>query len=172
MKTLHVLLVAACLIACTRGYPSRNIAGYDSDEDFETNYDFSFPSFPNFADYWNLMQQRVREIAKMFSNPLNPTDFKIPEGANRTSTTKIINGHVVTINETTYTSGDDENGTAFRIRIIDIKPQNSTDTTLPPTTVVGGNPQPTVKPEPEAESRETLEDFNNEIPKNTPTLNA
>ena len=80
---------------------------------------------------------------------------------------------MVTFNDTTYTSGDDESGIAIRVRIIDIKPQNSTDTTLPPTTVVGGNPQPTVKPESEPESRETLEDFNNnEIPKNTETLNA
>lgn len=71
---------------------------------------------------------------------------------------------MVTVNETTYTSGDAFGSTAFRIRIIDIKPQNSTDTTN--STVL-----PSVKPE-AGESRETVEDFNNEISKNTETLTA
>ena len=48
------------------------------------------------------------------------------DGANTTSTTKIVDGHIVTINETTYTDGDDVFGTQIRIRIIDVKPQNET----------------------------------------------
>ncbi|XP_011645734.2 icarapin-like, partial [Pogonomyrmex barbatus] len=99
-----------------------------------------------------------------------PDMSNIPEGANTTSTVKIINGHVVTINETTYSSGDDMSGTAFRIRIIDVKPLNDTDA------IAGGNAGPnagptTVNPE-TPESRETVEDFNNEISKSTDTLTA
>lgn len=78
---------------------------------------------------------------------------------------QIIDGHVVTINETTYSSGDENGGTAFRIRIIDVKPENDT-------LLGGGNTEPTtVKAEAE-ESRETVEDINNEIPKNTDVLTA
>lgn len=73
---------------------------------------------------------------------------------------------MVTINETTYTSGDETSGTAFRVRIIDVKPVN--ETMLPE----GGNSEPTVRAEPEPDSRETVEDFNNEISKNTETLTA
>lgn len=77
---------------------------------------------------------------------------------------QIINGHVVTINETTYTSGDDTSGSAFHIRIIDVKPQNDT---IP---AIGGDAEATTKPA--EESRETVEEFNNEISKNVDTLTA
>lgn len=74
---------------------------------------------------------------------------------------------MVTVNETTYSSGDELGGTAFRIRIIDVKPQNDTVPTLG-----DGNVGPTtVKVEP-AESREVVEEFDNEISKNRDTLNA
>ncbi|XP_036151057.1 icarapin-like [Monomorium pharaonis] len=166
MKTLHVLLVAACLVACARGYPS---IGYDSDEDDFDGY-FGGYSVPNlFSDYFNRLRQR---IADMFLDPHSMTDFKIPEGANTTSTTKIINGHVVTINETTYTKNDALGGTAFRVRIIDIKPQNGTDNSTVEVNVQQSTlPPSTVKPEP-SESRETVEDFNNEVSPNTETLTA
>lgn len=74
---------------------------------------------------------------------------------------------MVTINETTYTSGDDASGTAFRIRIIDVKPQNDT---VP---AIGSDADAPPKPTAAApESAETVEDFNNEISKNVETLNA
>lgn len=72
---------------------------------------------------------------------------------------------MVTINETTYTTGDNLSGTAFRIRIIDVKPQNETVETS------GPGEAATVKPE-TPESRETVEEFNNEISKNPDTLTA
>jgi len=83
---------------------------------------------------------------------------------------QIIDGHVVTINETTYSSGDDNSNTAFRIRIIDVKPQNDTMTIGGGGGGSGGNAEPTTMRAPE--SAETVEDFNNEIPKNTDTLTA
>ena len=126
---------------------------------------------------------------------------KIPDGANTTSTTKIVDGHVVTINETTYTDGDDVFGTQIRIRIIDVKPQNETIllteseadaevTTLPTRTPTSGTATntpthrtttntptsrtatdtATASSEEErstpSRSVETVEDFDNEIPKN------
>lgn len=74
---------------------------------------------------------------------------------------------MVTINETTYTSGDDNGNTAFRIRIIDVKPQNETV----PAIGGGGNTEATVKPEAPG-SAESVEEFNNEISKNADTLTA
>ncbi|KAL0116741.1 hypothetical protein PUN28_009985 [Cardiocondyla obscurior] len=158
MKTLvHVLLIAACFVACARSFPS---IGYDEDDEDNGSYDFHVPDF--FSDFFSRVSQHINNI---FHNIPDVTDMQIPEGANTTSTTKVINGHVVTINETTYSSGDELGGTAFRIRIIDVKPQNDTDT------IGGGLGPASVKPETN-ESRETVEDFNNEISKNTETLTA
>jgi len=160
MKTfVHVLLVAACLVAYARGYPS---IGYDSsDEDEFDSVGFGMQNY--FSETINRLRQN---LLNYFWNMPDITKIQIPEGANTTSTTKIINGHVVTVNETTYTAGDDLSGTAIRIRVIDVKPLNNTET------VDVGNVEPTtVKSEP-SESRETVEDFNNEISKNTETLTA
>ncbi|KAK0081588.1 hypothetical protein PV325_011901 [Microctonus aethiopoides] len=54
---------------------------------------------------------------------------KIPENANKTSTTKIIDGHIVTINETTYNDDDSNSTFVFKIRTVDIQPENGTDIT-------------------------------------------
>lgn len=39
---------------------------------------------------------------------------------------QVVNGHVVTVNDTTYSNGDDDNGSFFRFRVVEIKPQNDT----------------------------------------------
>lgn len=94
---------------------------------------------------------------------------------------QIIDGHVVTINETTYTDGDENSGAIFRVRVIDVKPQNET-------LEIEGNPEakPVIPSGPKkdveqvnkagpkkdventtpARSVETVEDLENEIPKN------
>ena len=76
---------------------------------------------------------------------------------------------MVTINETTYTSGDENGGTAFRIRIIDVKPENDT---LPAIGDGNSNAEPTTAKtlEPSG-SAETVENFK-EIPNNTDMLTA
>lgn len=100
---------------------------------------------------------------------------KIPEGANTTSTTKIIDGHVVTVNESVFTDGDDSHGMVFRVRVIDIKPQNETvlptggegvDTTTQ--AAIDGEKEETTP----TRSIETVEDLDNEIPKNQGELTA
>lgn len=144
---VHISLIAACLIACAHGLPG---ARRDSVEDLES---FEIPNL--FAETINRLRQN---FLNYFWNTPDITNFNIPEGANTTSTTKIINGHVVTVNETTYTSGDENGGTAFRIRIIDVKPQNENDIT----TKIGDDSTPKTP----SESAETVEDFNNEISKN------
>ncbi|XP_029669216.1 icarapin-like [Formica exsecta] len=128
----------------------------------DINFDLAMPSF--FAETFNRLRQNLMNY---FWNMPDIAKIPIPEGANTTSTTKIINGHVVTINETTYTSSDENGGTAFRIRIIDVKPENDT---LP--TFGGDNAEPTTVRAEAPESRETMEDMNNEIPKNTDVLTA
>lgn len=35
---------------------------------------------------------------------------------------QVIDGHVVTVNETTYSSGDDNIGAVFRIKVVEVKP--------------------------------------------------
>jgi hypothetical protein len=111
---------------------------------------------------------------------------KVPEGANTTSTTKVIDGHVVTINETTYKSDDDN--TYVRVRILDVKPEsttgetpNSDSTDIDQTSAevtdktTNDKASPTPPPPPTTESTkedttpsrsvETVEDLgNNEIP--------
>lgn len=79
---------------------------------------------------------------------------------------------MVTINETTYTDGSDDYSTLIRVRVIDVRPQNETIlttvsseadsdvTTLP--TFIGTNDTST----PSSRSIESVEDFDNEIPKN------
>lgn len=78
---------------------------------------------------------------------------------------------MVTINETTYTDGSDDYSTLIRVRVIDVRPQNETIlttvsseadsevTTLPTGTNDTSTPQ-------SSRSVETVEDFDNEIPKN------
>lgn len=82
---------------------------------------------------------------------------------------QVIDGHVVTINETTYSSGDKNGDTAFRIRIVDVKPQNETPS-------IDGDGANTTSKTTESEnpgSPETVEEINNEIAKNGgDTLNA
>ncbi|XP_012218780.1 icarapin-like [Linepithema humile] len=157
---VHVSLIAACLIACAHGLPGARRDSLEDDLEDTVSFDFAMPNF--FAETVNRLRQN---LLNYFWNMPDITNIDIPEGANTTSTTKIIDGHVVTINETTYTSGDETSGTSFRIRIIDVKPQNETikddrDDTIP----LGGDVTPKAQPGP-AESAETVEEFNNEIPK-------
>lgn len=143
----------------------------------------------NFLDGWyssiQAQMKRLRDQMAGILSRIPEQDVpwsKIPEGANTTSTTKIIDGHVVTINETTYMDGDDESGIMIRVRVIDVTPQNETIlmtesdtdaevTTLPTggivttsKTVISKEESTTAPPR----SVETMEDFNNEVD----TLNA
>lgn len=91
----------------------------------------------------------------------------------------------MTVNETTYTDGDDNSGTIIRIRVVDIKPLNETTQTIADNT---DEQATTIQPKddnqdesvgteelekereelttPKSRETETIEDFNNEIPKN------
>jgi len=77
---------------------------------------------------------------------------------NTTSVTKVIDGHKVVINETTYNNNDDNGGTYFKVRIINVHPDDeSTDQPKPEESGVNYN-QP--------KDRETLESSaENEISK-------
>lgn len=78
---------------------------------------------------------------------------------------------MLTINETTYTDGNDEYSTLIRVRVIDVRPQNDTllltesetdsEVTTLPTTVTSKEDRTTP-----SRSVETVEEFDNEIPKN------
>lgn len=38
---------------------------------------------------------------------------------------QVIDGHVVTVNETTYSSGDDNMGAVFRIKVVEVLPSET-----------------------------------------------
>ncbi|XP_076629869.1 icarapin-like [Colletes latitarsis] len=82
----------------------------------------------------------------------------IPGVANSSSITKVINGHVVTINETVYADKEDEYGTWIRVRVISVDPQNETVSTTERRVESEGDQTP--------RSVETVEDLENNIPKN------
>ncbi|XP_046587213.1 icarapin-like isoform X1 [Neodiprion lecontei] len=117
------------------------------------------------------MMKRLREQVAASLPDLGSSDGlydipKIPEGANTTSTTKVINGHVVTVNETTYSDGDENSGTVLRVRVVDIKPVNETENPdSEDVTTPANNEPPSSSSSSPDRSVESLEDFSkNEIP--------
>lgn len=44
---------------------------------------------------------------------------------------QVIDGHVVTVNETTYSSGDDKIGAVFKVRIVEVIPSETPGTETP-----------------------------------------
>ncbi|XP_012350049.1 icarapin-like isoform X2 [Apis florea] len=162
------------MMAATFDFPSLSFE--DSDE--SSNWNWNTLLRPNFLDGWyQTLQTHMKKVREQMAGILSRIPEqgvvnwnKIPEGANTTSTTKIIDGHVVTINETTYTDGSDDYSTLIRVRVIDVRPQNETilttvsseadsDVTTLPT---GTNDTSTQS----SRSVESVEDFDNEIPKN------
>lgn len=74
-----------------------------------------------------LREQMTQVLQRL---PSENTEWKeIADGkGNTTSTTKVINGHKVTINETTYANEGDNAGTFFKIRVVDVHPTSEEDT--------------------------------------------
>ncbi|XP_033225334.1 icarapin-like [Belonocnema kinseyi] len=134
---------------------------------FRSNvFDGFFSSMQNAMN--RLREQMAGVLAGQIGQGIGPWG-NIPEGANTTSTTKIIDGHVVTINETTYTDGDENSGAIFRVRVIDVKPQNETleiEGNPEAKPVIPSGPKKDVENTTPARSVETVEDLENEIPKN------
>ncbi|XP_071454967.1 icarapin-like [Hetaerina americana] len=104
-----------------------------TDDDYESPWSSSFSGFFQGmqAMMWQLrnqMQEVLRRIPQETLEGSNSFDIGqswngIP--GNTTSTTKVINGHVVTVNETTYTRGNNGSSAVFHIKVVDIKPQQS-----------------------------------------------
>ncbi|XP_043278634.1 icarapin-like [Venturia canescens] len=101
------------------------------EDPFDADFPWRESSFGGFFDgLQGLMNRIQKQMADVLSSLPRPGSFgpggRIPEGGNTTSTTKIINGHVVTINETTYQSGNNDSNIVLRVNIVDVKPVNST----------------------------------------------
>lgn len=83
----------------------------------------------------------------------------------------MIDGHVVTVNETTYSSGDDNMGAVFRIKVVEVLPSESPesegDSGVKPETEA--KPDSEAKPDPEPTTSESEDadkhEETNEIPK-------
>jgi len=165
----------------TFNFPS----GFEDDDSFESAFGnsgfFRNPFRGNpFDGFLAGMESAMTKLREQMSSILTrlpdqsgfPSIGKIPDGANTTSTVKVIDGHVVTINETTYTDGDDSSGTVFRVRVVEVKPQNETlpvdsgvDTRLEGSDVNVDDTKEETTANPR--SVESVEEFdNNEIPKN------
>lgn len=166
-------------------YPSISFEDSDSDSIENPTWAWSNLFRSNFLDRWySQVQDKMKRLRDQMAGILSHIPEqgvvpfgKIPDGANTTSTTKVIDGHIVTINETTYIDGDDEFATLVRIRVIDVKPQNETIllteseadaevTTLPTITtsqtVINKEGSTTLPPR----SVETVEDLDSDILKN------
>ncbi|KAI4497128.1 hypothetical protein M0802_007874 [Mischocyttarus mexicanus] len=129
----------------------------------------------------NRLRDQMANIASHFpSNTGFSTPWsKIPVGGNTTSTTKIINGHVLTINETVYKDSNDTDGIIFRVRVIDVKPQNDTgnvneneDGLLIPISTETPSESDSGEGTTPQRSVETVEEFDNEISNRGDVLRA
>ncbi|OAD55517.1 Icarapin-like [Eufriesea mexicana] len=118
-------------------------------------------------------------------NPLNLNFSK--NDANWTSETKVINGNIVTTNETIYAGNNNYSTLVMRIRIIEVEPENDTNpvaendggfevVTLPTVTESTSetNTATTNKKKNTSPTRsvETVEEFDNEISKDQNPLTA
>lgn len=81
-----------------------------------TPFGFSFPGFFNDFD---AMIRRFAESLKHFAIG---TPQNLGEITNATSTQEVVDGHVVTINDTTYTKKGNNSDAVFVVRVIDVKP--------------------------------------------------
>lgn len=162
----------------------------EDDDSVGSWHPFQFDSNP-FDSFYTRMQEMMQKLREQMASALanrfgqgGLTPFgKIPEGANTTSTTKIVGDHAVTINETVYSDGDDDMHSFVRVRVIEVKPLNET------TEAIGTEEAPTSSEETNnnnsnnnnnnennnnreelttqaSRSVETVEEFDNEIPKN------
>ncbi|XP_060532438.1 icarapin-like [Cylas formicarius] len=130
--------------------------------------------FENIESVMTRMRQQIEDLLKRFPLKRGNSTEEIPdfalEGlpvfprfgdidlgkANKTSVTKVIDGHKVVINETAYENQDDLGGTFFKVRIIDVKPDSSEQTTEKEAETIPDNNK----------DRESSENsFENEIPK-------
>lgn len=115
------------------------------------------PSFYTFFPDFDLVS-RIRGLVTRLRTQIGDSfgDIDWNKG-NTTSTTKIIDGHVVTVNETSYK--DDDSDLVLHVKVIDVKPtegaEDTSDESAEPT-----SPKETV---PSASSHE--DDERNEIPK-------
>ncbi|KAG8222054.1 hypothetical protein J437_LFUL000498 [Ladona fulva] len=105
----------------------------------EDDYGVGYPSpwSNSFGSFFQGMQAMLKQLRNQMQEVLSRMPQE-PHGAangtalffpswdslpgNTTSTTKVINGHVVTVNETTYKQGSDGSSAVFHIRVVDIKP--------------------------------------------------
>lgn len=83
---------------------------------------------------------------------------------------QVIDGHVVTVNETTYSSGDDNMGAVFRIKVVEVlpseTPEGEGDSEVKPET--DAQPDAEAKPAPETTNESEMDadkhEETNEIP--------
>lgn len=77
-------------------------------------------------DYFSDIFERMRQqMAWLLSHQIpnrSGIQLDVDNKGNKTSETKIIDGHKYTINETTYSDGDDNGGSFFKVRVVDIRP--------------------------------------------------
>lgn len=126
------------------GRPTFGFDNDDSDADDDRPFNpFNFSPIHNpFGGFFDSLQSTMKRLREQMMSRLPTVGTlypfnKIPEGANTTSTTKVIDGHIVTINETTFNDDNPNSTFVFKIRTVDVKPENATDTQV--TTGVDGD---------------------------------
>ncbi|KAJ8672704.1 hypothetical protein QAD02_003964, partial [Eretmocerus hayati] len=176
-------------------FPSSRLGGVfgdmnDDDSNPLAGSGFWDPFYPRLQEVINQFRaQMAAAFAGMKPGSLMPGSLspwgssgQLPEGANSTSTTKVINNHRVTINETTYSDGDEDSKTFVKVRVVHVNPieessesgeSNVSASTPLEANQAEGEREPLTSTAAPSRSVETLEEFDNEIPKSqVEVLNA
>uniref|UniRef100_A0A1B6DJ72 Uncharacterized protein n=1 Tax=Clastoptera arizonana TaxID=38151 RepID=A0A1B6DJ72_9HEMI len=142
MKPFVVLLVICVLVDSKPQFLERNSDDVDNIfsqrpafkiDILRPNSDNSHNSFENFMkrmqETITSIRERMDSVMKHISeNPQNETTlFRFGDGPlenKTTSESKIIDGHVVTVNQTTYSTGSDGNVATYHFKTVEIQPKN------------------------------------------------
>jgi len=150
-------------------------------DDWEDDFPFANApsSFRNpFGDVFSHMEAMLKEMKKemdeiaaktntgtvlqISGNGFDPSSVK----NETTSKTEVIDGNVVQVNETTFSTGDSNGGGVFRIKVINVRPKDDVETStirkIPKTDDVE-SVTPSSENRPHVSSSEDREDVENEI---------
>lgn len=121
------------------------------------------PSFYSFFPDFDLVS-RIRGLVSRLKSEIGDSfgDIDWSKG-NTTSTTKVIDGHVVTVNETSYK--DDDSDLVLHVKVIDVKPTEGADETPDVSSETSESSPDSNEEAPAPSAPSSEETLGNEIPK-------
>ncbi|XP_067009670.1 icarapin-like [Anabrus simplex] len=104
------------IVPLERDADSTEESSEESGEDYGY-FHIGVPSF--FTGFDAFMKSLATRVRQLISSGPSEDWGKV---SNATSTRKVIDGHVITVNDTTYTRDSNDSNSVFFVRVIDIKP--------------------------------------------------